>query len=127
MRLTLHHWTANGLRAQPVIPLNGVALHPRNARQNWESNKMEIRKLCIAWLTLTLSISSIGQNTASPTPTSTAHVKGHGCVKPGNVSDCVVVNDYKAHRKYNVFFLSGEKPDLNTGMSFEGLGYGHTD
>ena len=48
-------------------------------------------------------------------------------MKPGNVSDCVVVNDYKAHRKYNVFFLSGEKPDLNTGMSFEGLGYGHTD
>jgi hypothetical protein len=88
---------------------------------------MEIRKLSIASLVLTLSISSLGQNTASPTPTPTAHVKGHGCIKPGTVSDCVVVNDYKAHRKYNVFFLSNEKPDLGTGISFEGLGYGHPD
>jgi len=35
---------------------------------------------------------------------------------------CFVVNDFKAHRKYNVFFL-GTKPETNTGVSFEGVGY----
>jgi len=45
---------------------------------------------------------------------------------PGNVSDCMVVNDYKAHRQYNVFFLS-ERPAMDTGISFEGLGYSHPD
>ena len=54
------------------------------------------------------------------------HVKGHGCVKPGNVSGCYVVNDYKAHRKYNVFFRD-TAPDMDTGISFEGIGYGHAD
>ena len=47
-------------------------------------------------------------------------------VKPGNVEGCVVVNDFKAHRKYNVFFL-GDKPAMDTGISFEGLGYSHLD
>jgi hypothetical protein len=56
----------------------------------------------------------------------TTHVRGHGCVKPGNVSGCYVVNDYKAHRKYNVFFRN-MKPDVDTGVSFEGLAYGHGD
>ena len=88
---------------------------------------MKIRKLFLTCLLLTLSIPSIGQDTTAPPSPPTAHVKGHGCLKPGNVSDCVVVNDYKAHRKYNVFFLNNEKPDLNTGISFEGLGYGHPD
>jgi hypothetical protein len=64
-----------------------------------------------------------GTGTASPQST---HVKGHGCVKPGNVSGCYVVNDYKAHRKYNVFFRK-EKPDMDTGISFEGIAYGHRD
>jgi len=54
------------------------------------------------------------------------HVKGHGCVKPGSVSGCYVVNDYKAHRKYNVFFRD-TTPDMNTGISFEGIAYGHRD
>jgi len=88
---------------------------------------MKIRILFMVWLSLTSSIPSIAQNTPTPPSPPTAHIKGHGCLKPGNVSDCVVVNDYKSHRKYNVFFLNNEKPDLNTGISFEGLGYSHPD
>jgi hypothetical protein len=56
----------------------------------------------------------------------TAHVKGHGCLKQGNISGCYVVNDYGADRKYNVFFRD-TKPDPDTGISFEGIGYGHLD
>jgi hypothetical protein len=37
-----------------------------------------------------------------------------------------VVNSYKAHRKYSVFFRD-TTPDMDTGISFEGLGYGHAD
>jgi len=74
--------------------------------------------LLMTWLSL-IAIAQTG-------PKATAHVKGHGCVKPGNVSGCYVVNDYKAHRKYNVFF-GDTKPDMDTGISFEGIGYGHPD
>ncbi|HEX7961711.1 MAG TPA: hypothetical protein VF493_17450 [Terriglobales bacterium] len=89
---------------------------------------MKIRILFMVWLLLTTSIPSIGQNPGQrhPTQAPTIAIKGHGCLKPGNISGCMVVNDYKAHRKYNVFFLN-DKPDLNTGISFEGLGYSHMD
>ena len=70
-------------------------------------------------------IASAQQGTGSTAP-QTVHAKGHGCVKPGNVSGCYVVNDYKAHRKYNVFFHDA-KPDMDTGISFEGIAYGHRD
>lgn len=70
-------------------------------------------------------IVSAQQRTGTTTP-QTVHVKGHGCVKAGNVSGCYVVNDYHAHRKYNVFFHDA-KPDMDTGISFEGIAYGHLD
>jgi hypothetical protein len=47
-------------------------------------------------------------------------------VKPGNVAGCYVVNDRSAHRKYNVFFLD-TKPEMDTGISFEGVGYSKVD
>ena len=82
-----------------------------------------------AMLMLITSVALIAQQTtqASPSaPLQTTHVKGHGCVKPGNVSGCYIVNDYKAHKKYNVFFRD-TKPDMATGISFEGIGYNHRD
>jgi len=75
-------------------------------------------------LMTSLSLIAIAQQGA--TAPQTTLVKGHGCVKPGNVSGCYVVNDYKAHRKYNVFFRDA-KPDMDTGVSFEGIAYGHRD
>jgi hypothetical protein len=86
---------------------------------------MKIKPFLRACLLLAASIGLIGQQTPPASPP-TVHVKGHGCVKPGNVEGCVVVNDFKAHRKYNVFFL-GDKPAMDTGISFEGLGYSHLD
>lgn len=80
----------------------------------------------LGFLVVMAAIASNAQQTAATAPPQTAHVTGHGCVKPGNVADCVVVNDYKAHRKYNVFFRDN-KPEMNTGISFEGIGYGHVD
>jgi hypothetical protein len=56
----------------------------------------------------------------------TAHIEGHGCMKPGTVAGCYVVNDYKNRRKYNVFF-SNPKPEVNTGISFEGIGFSKVD
>ncbi|HEV7396169.1 MAG TPA: hypothetical protein VGN86_06630 [Pyrinomonadaceae bacterium] len=77
-------------------------------------------------LVASLSMIAIAQQGTGPTAPQSTHVKGHGCVKPGKVSECYVVNDYKAHRKYNVFFRN-TKPDMDTGISFEGIGYGHRD
>jgi len=84
--------------------------------------------ICLIGLLLIASLTSFGQQQAAPPAGSppTVHIKGHGCVKPGNVDGCVIVNDFRAHRKYNVFFL-GDKPAMDTGIEFEGLGYSHLD
>lgn len=77
-------------------------------------------------LITSLSLIMTGQEQTGATAPQSTHAKGHGCVKPGSVSGCYVVNDYKGHRKYNVFFRD-TKPDMDTGISFEGIGYGHRD
>jgi len=87
---------------------------------------MKSRMLLAAWLLFTPLIPIVSQEAAPSSPHPTTHVKGRGCLKRGNVPDCVILNDYAARRKYNVFFV-GKKPDLNTGISFEGLGYNHQD
>lgn len=48
--------------------------------------------------------SSQSKETNTGAPSSTQHIKGKGCVRPGRQLGCLVVNDIKAHRKYNVFF-----------------------
>lgn len=73
-----------------------------------------------------LTLIAVAQQGTTPASPQSKHVMGHGCVKPGNVSGCYVVNDYKAHRKYNVFFRQ-QAPDIDTGISFEGIAYGHRD
>jgi hypothetical protein len=85
-------------------------------------------KMFLATLFIFTSLSSVAfaQEEKSATSPQSTHVQGHGCIKPGTVSGCYVVNDYKAHRKYNVFFRDS-KPDMDTGISFEGIGYGHRD
>src|SRR5215472_243925 len=91
------------------------------------SNEMKLTMLLMLLLTpLILSIGQVGQETRFSFYPPTVHVKGRGCLRPGNVAGCVVLHDYKARRKYNVFFV-GDKPDINTGISFEGLGYSHLD
>ena len=91
------------------------------------SNEMKLTMLLMLLLTpLILSIGQVGQETRVSFSPPTVHVKGRGCLRPGNVAGCVVLHDYKARRKYNVFFV-GDKPDINTGISFEGLGYSHLD
>lgn len=55
----------------------------------------------------------------------TQHIKGKGCLRPGRQTGCFVVNDIKAHRKYNVFFGGKDQPELYTAFSFEGVGYPH--
>ena|SRR5215471_13804912 len=89
---------------------------------------MKKNLLLTASLMFLTSISVIGvsQQETPATAPQTTHLKGHGCVKQGNVSNCYVVNDYKTHRKYNLFFRD-TKPDLETGISFEGIAYGHRD
>jgi hypothetical protein len=73
-----------------------------------------------------LSLTAVAQQGTGATAPRSTHVKGHGCIKPGKISGCYVVNDYKAHRKYNVFFRDA-KPDMDTGISFEGIAFGHLD
>jgi hypothetical protein len=78
-------------------------------------------------LVLLVSMTTVAQQgTGQRKSPHTAHVKGRGCLKQGNISGCYVLNDYNAGRKYNVFFRD-TKPDPDTGISFEGIGYGHRD
>jgi len=69
--------------------------------------------------------STQSKQASSGTTASTQHIEGKGCVKPGRQSGCLVVNDIKAHRKYNVFFDGKEPPELYTAIQFEGIGYSH--
>jgi|SRR6516225_1432632 hypothetical protein len=85
---------------------------------------MKMKVLLTTLLMLIISLGLIAH--AQQGMGTSTHVKGHGCVKPGEVSGCYVVNDYKAHRKYNVFFRN-TTPDVDTGISFEGIAYGHRD
>ncbi len=91
---------------------------------------MNIR-LATLVLTLLTSLSMLAQqssSTAKPnseTTPRTEHIEGKGCLKPGRQNGCFIVNDIKAHRKYNVFFDGKSQPDMYTAISFEGIGYQH--
>lgn len=89
---------------------------------------MKKKMLFVALLMLLTSISviAVAQQGTSVAAPQTTHIKGHGCVKTGTVAGCYVVNDYKAHRKYNLSFRD-TKPEMDTGISFEGIAYGHRD
>lgn len=91
-------------------------------------------KICLATLIVTLltSLPMLAQQSSSTakansetTAAKTEHIEGKGCVKPGRQKGCFVVNDIKAHRKYNVFFDGKSQPDMYTAISFEGIGYQH--
>lgn len=87
--------------------------------------KNSAKALFLGWLILAAPLLSLSQNSRVQ-ERQTHHIKARGCVQPGNVPDCMVVNDFKAHRKYSVFFLS-ERPPIGSGISFEGLAYPHRD
>lgn len=84
-------------------------------------------KICLATLIVTLltSLPMLAQqssSTAKTNPETTAakteHIEGRGCVKPGRQNGCFIVNDIKAHRKYNVFFDGKSQPDMYTAIFF---------
>ena len=86
-------------------------------------------KICLATLIVTLltslpmlaqQSSSTGKANSETTAAKTEHIEGKGCVKPGRQNGCFIVNDIKAHRKYNVFFDGKSQPDMYTAISFEG-------
>ena len=91
-------------------------------------------KISLATLVVTLlasfpMLAQQSSSTAKANPNTTAakteHIEGRGCIKPGRQHGCFVVNDIKAHRKYNVFFDGKNQPDMYTAISFEGIGYQH--
>ncbi len=90
---------------------------------------MKKKLVLVAWFLCAISAmfcQETGSSSPPPTAPPTMHIKGQGCVKAGNVPGCYVVNDYKAHRKYNIFFLRAI-PDMDTGITFEGIGYSKQD
>ena len=88
--------------------------------------KMRVSVAALLMFINALTLSGVAQQETVPTAPQSKHVAGQGCVKAGNVSGCYIVNDYKAHRKYNVFFRQ-QAPEIDTGISFEGIAYGHRD
>lgn len=79
----------------------------------------------LASLQLSAQQSSTSNQANTGAAPSTHHIEGKGCLKPGRQNGCLVVNDIKAHRKYNLFFDGKNQPELNTAISFEGIGYQH--
>jgi hypothetical protein len=47
-------------------------------------------------------------------------VQGQGCVWEGVEAGCMMVTDKDTDVLYNVFFRSGEKPQVGTGIFFSG-------
>jgi hypothetical protein len=88
--------------------------------------KKKVPLAALLVLMASIALLTVAQERTERSSPQTTHVQGHGCVKLGKVPGCYVVNDYRANRKYNVFFRS-EKPDIDTGISFEGIAYGHGD
>jgi hypothetical protein len=88
--------------------------------------KKKVPLAALLALMASVTLITVAQERTERASPQTAHVQGHGCVKQGNVPGCYVVNDYRANRKYNVFFRNA-RPDTDTGISFEGIGYGHKD
>ena len=89
---------------------------------------IRIATLVITLLTSLPMLAQQSSSTAkanSQTTARTEHIEGKGCLKPGRQDGCFIVNDIKAHRKYNVFFDGKSQPDMYTAISFEGIGYQH--
>ena len=84
--------------------------------------KMRVSVAALLMFINALTSIAVGQQGGGPASPQSKHVSGHGCVTAGNVSGCYVVNDYKAH----VFFRQ-QAPDIDKGISFEGIAYGHRD
>ncbi len=81
--------------------------------------------IVVVLASLQLSAQQSSQSEQTSAGSTTQHIRGTGCVKPARQKDCLIVNDIKAHRKYNVFFVGKAQPELYTAISFEGVGYPH--
>ena len=79
--------------------------------------------LVIAWLPVPSAAQQTPDQTIKGSAPHTEHITGKGCVQPGKLKNCVMVNDIKAHRKYDVFFKADNKPEMYTAVEFEGIGY----
>ena len=88
--------------------------------------KKKVPLAALLVLMASIALLTVAQERTERSSPQTTHVQGHGCVKLGKVPGCYVVNDYRANRKYNVFFRNA-KPDIDSGISFEGIAYGHHD
>ena len=56
----------------------------------------------------------------------TEHVQATGCVRPAKQEGCMTLHDIRQHRFYDLSFdPKGDKPDIYTHISFEGIGYSH--
>jgi hypothetical protein len=92
-----------------------------------------LRRLSLIPLFVFLSSSILFGQQAQPTKAQvgggiprTTHARGRGCVRQGKEEGCFILHDIKQHRYYDLSFDSTpNKPDLNTAISFEGIGYQH--
>ena len=85
------------------------------------------KRLATLSVVLLASVQLLAQQPSKSDPNTarTEHVEGRGCLRPGRQEGCLIVNDIKAHRKYSVFFVGKDQPELYTAISFEGIAYPH--
>jgi len=67
-----------------------------------------------------LTCMAFSQNSAQP-QSETDTISGSGCVSAGVEAGCLILQDTKTKKDYNLFFPSGKKP-AKVGMAIEFLG-----
>ncbi len=72
-------------------------------------------------LVLLLLTSGLGQSGQKSGASEGAVIVGTGCVKPGVEGGCLVLQDFKTKKVYNLLFSpSGKRPNVEMVISFEG-------
>jgi hypothetical protein len=65
------------------------------------------------------SVPACSSSSPSQTPKAGA-IKGQGCVIPGTEGGCLIVRDRATGTRYNLFFLNGQAPAIDTAIRFVG-------
>ncbi len=76
-------------------------------------------KIAFTLLFVALPLCALSQEQKQQETSKTAQVSGAGCTRAGVEGGCIVLEDSKTKKLYNLFF-TGDKPQLDTAISFVG-------
>jgi hypothetical protein len=83
---------------------------------------MKLRNFTLLAMTL-LFIATAQAQTAGNGRTAAKTISASGCVTAGVEAGCLVVQDAKTKKLYNLYFAGGDKPELGTAIRFVGASH----